>query len=157
METSLNARFAAAKGEPIVFEGQMIHIAYKRRIRAGDRFVVEFLSWTSARAQGVNLRTKDGLLEVNKVRSSAISLWVDTAPPHVKVLCLKEPRDGVMMVSNQWRRPDGVEDEWTNNAAMIVDESNDRVVLRCSDGIGQPSFDDLVVELQFGAATAGAR
>lgn len=52
------------------------------------------------------------------------------------------------MISNQWRRPDGVEDEWTNNAGMVVEESDRCVLLRCSDGIGAPTFDDLVAEVR---------
>lgn len=152
MAQSLNARFAAAKGEPIDFEGRTVHALYKRDLQAGDRFTVEFLSWNKDRAQGVNLRTKGGALEVNEANSSTISLWVDTAPPRVDVLCVKKPRDGVLMVSNQWRRPDGVEDEWTNNAAIIVEHADRRVVLRCSDGIGRPTFDDLIIELRFGPA-----
>ncbi len=151
MEKSFNARFADSKGEPIPYEGWTIHITYKRKIQAGDRFAVEFLSWTPERVQGVNLRTKHGLLEVNEVQSSAISLWVDSAPPLVEVVCVKDPGDGLVVVSNQWRRSDGVEDEWTNNAGMIVDDSDNRVVLRCSDGIGEPNFDDLMVELRFGS------
>lgn len=150
MAKSLNALFAEANGEPIVLAGQTIHIAYKRRIRAGHRFTVEFLSWSLDRPEGVNLRTKGGVLKVNEVRSSAISLWVDSSPSLVEVVCVKAPRDGLLLVSNHWRRPDGVDDEWTNNAGIIVEESDDSVVLRCSDGIGPPKFDDLVVELGFG-------
>lgn len=152
MEKSLNARFAESHGAPIVLDGMTVHIVYNRAIREGERFVVEFLSWSGDRAQGINLRAKDGLLVVNDTASSVLSLWVDTAPPLVEVICAKSPREGLLMVSNQWRRDDGVEDEWTNNAGMILEEHDDGVVLRCSDGIGPPSFDDLVVDLRFPAS-----
>src|SRR5262249_34485511 len=122
---------------------------YKRRIQAGDRFTIEFLSWTSELVQGLTLRTKRGLLEVNDVESSVISLWMDTAPAVVDVECLTSGRDGLLMVSNRWVRPDGVKDEWTNNAGMLVEDSGNRVLLHCSNGYGEPDFDNLVVELRF--------
>jgi hypothetical protein len=146
---SLNARFAENGGRPIRFGGQTVHIAYKRNISAGDQFSVEFLRRSAERDQGVNLRARKGQLMVNDVRSSAISLWVETAPPIVEVACLRTPRDGLLLVSNQWRRPDGVEDEWTNNAGIIVEDRGAIVYLHCSDGVGEPNFNDLVLKLEF--------
>jgi hypothetical protein len=32
---------------------------------------------------------------------------------------------------------------------MLIEHSPDHVVLRCSDGYGDPTFDDLVVTLSF--------
>lgn len=157
MERCLNSLFADSGGEPIFFDGRTVHIVYKRPIQPGDHIQVDFLSSRPDRVQGINLRTKGGLLEAGGVRSSAISLWLDTAPPSSDVQCIKPPRDGLLMVSNQWRRPDGVEDEWTNNAGMVIEDHNTPVVLRCSDGVGSPNFDDLVVALRFGSTATSGR
>jgi hypothetical protein len=149
MNRSLNARFAESKGEPIELGDQTISIAYRHPVRAGIVFSIEFLSWSTHRPQGVNIRTKKGILETNEVRSTGISLWTDTAPPVVHIKCLKTPTDCLVMISNQWRRDDGVDDEWTNNAGMIIEELENGARLRCSDGVGNPTFDDLVVEVSF--------
>lgn len=148
MERSLNALFAESGGEPVAVGGETVHIAYKRHLDANERFTVEFLRWTPDRLQGLNLRAQGGELEVNQVRSPVVSLWLDTAPPLIEVLCVKQPSPH-LMVSNQWRRPDGVDDEWTNNAGILVEEARDQVLLRCSDGFGQPDFTNLVVSLRF--------
>jgi len=36
---------------------------------------------------------------------------------------------------------------WLGNAGMLVETQDDAVILKCSDGVGSPDFEDLVVEL----------
>lgn len=36
---------------------------------------------------------------------------------------------------------------WLGNAGMIVEHDGDTWRLRCSEGSGEPSFDDLLVEI----------
>ena len=75
-------------------------------------------------------------------------LWMDTATPTIEVLCARVDDDGELQISNRWRLDDGREDEWLNNYGMVVDsDTDDSFVLRCSDGFGAPSFDDLVVRI----------
>lgn len=150
MTKALNERFAERNGEPIDLQGHTVHMSYKREIRAGDCIVVEFLSWTEKRIQGLNLRMRHGVLRANEVESSGISIWLDSAPPIIEVLCVQG--EGELMVSNQWRHEDGVEDEWTNNAGVVIEERDDSAVLRFSDGVGEPSFSDLIVELRVASA-----
>ena len=35
------------------------------------------------------------------------------------------------------------------HAGMLVEETENKMILHCSDGRGEPTFDDLVVEIDF--------
>ncbi len=35
------------------------------------------------------------------------------------------------------------------HAGMLVAETGNKMILRCSDGRGEPTFDDLIVEIEF--------
>ncbi len=89
-------------------------------------------------------------MRVAAAHSPAIILWIDTAPPTVSIECAKVIDGAELQVSNRWRLEDGREDEWFGNYGILTEEiGQDAFVLRCSDGIGlQPSFDDLVVQVE---------
>lgn len=90
-----------------------------------------------------------GRLFVNNQEAKHIILWVDTAPSDVEIVC-KAPRTGaVIRIWNAWRDSAGTTQAWLRNAGMLVDATGAGVILRCSDGLGPPDFDDLIVKIQF--------
>ena len=128
------------------------------QVADADRVKVIWVSANSPRTQGLGLRLRRrgiqgargraGLLRVDDIEAPAIMLWMDTATPTVEVLCGPVDDDGELQISNRWRLDDGREDEWLNNYGMVIDsDTDDTFVLRCSDGFGAPSFDDLVVRI----------
>lgn len=77
-------------------------------------------------------------------------LWCDTAPDLVAVQVRQKPRARrSLKVWNVWRTGTDVTHAWLRNAAMQVEgEPTRRLTLRCSDGIGDPTFDDLIVKME---------
>ena len=77
-------------------------------------------------------------------------LWRDTAPESVTV----DVRSGdggasVLKLWNVWRGGRDVTQAWLGNAAIQVDgdPASGSFRMRCSDGEGEPSFEDLVVDV----------
>jgi hypothetical protein len=50
---------------------------------------------------------------------------------------------------NVWRDDSSTIGAWVGNAGMLIEDLGDsRVRLCCSDGFGEPTFDDLVVDMR---------
>jgi hypothetical protein len=136
-----------------------VHPMFECAIEEGERVRVTWVSAASPRVQGVVLSLRipgrkgrkgdGGLLRIEGVDAPEMSLWMDTAPPVVDAECVKRKQDAELWVTNQWRYPDGTEDELINNYGIKIEALGPRSVrLHCSDGYGDaPSFDDLVVQI----------
>ena len=149
MNKSLNELFEASGFRPITVDGQEVHAFYAFELEPGDRLSIEFLKAPSPRVQGISLRAGSAVLRIDESESSVFALWEDTAPRIVEARYVAAPEGRASVeISNRWRHDDGVEDEWSNNAGMLVrPEPNGGVLLVCSDGYGDPSFGDLVVRV----------
>jgi hypothetical protein len=77
--------------------------------------------------------------------------WTDTAPRLFEVIVDPPAGGGSIKVWNEWRDSTGVQNAWMGNAGMVVTVNDDVISLKCSDGIGEPSFDDLVVSIRIEA------
>jgi hypothetical protein len=133
----------------IVVEGREI----RRRlvlpgIEPGGVLRVTFERYQTSVPQGINLSTKKGKFEAAGERSADIVLWVDTAPEVVDLRMTNQvPAD--VVIWNTWRGWGGWPTGSTGYAGMLVETLNDHSWrLRCSDGVGGPDFDDLVVTVQ---------
>lgn len=110
------------------------------------RLSVDFQQRGSELRQGIRLKVRGGQLEVNGVKESDVVLWQDASPRQVDVV-LQWAEQGArsLRVWNCWE-VNGVMHAWLGNAGMRVEQaSRSTVILRCSDGHGEPSFEDLVV------------
>jgi hypothetical protein len=152
-------RFAASNFESVDLEGVEVHPMLRLDVRASDIVRIEWLSSESPRIQGLSLRLRKrdvlgaggrgGALRADGREAPTIVLWQDTAPPTVEVTCVQVASGAELQVSNRWRQPDGREDEWLNNFGMLIEtDGGGQYVVRCSDGVGEPSFDDLVVAVE---------
>lgn len=56
---------------------------------------------------------------------------------------------GELTAYNAWIGSHDSLHSWVGNSGLLVDDDGEAVTLRCSDGDGDPSFDDLVVVLTF--------
>jgi hypothetical protein len=92
------------------------------------------------------VKARGGDLEVNGQRMPEVVLWTDTAPPEVTLTVHRTGRQPLLVrMWNTWVDDMAVEQAWVGNAGIVVDETGDGVVLHCSNGYDDPSFDDLVV------------
>jgi len=101
------------------------------------------MSARSDRRQALKLAAVNGALEVAGASCEIVSLWSDTSPPAVE-LVVRGPRVRRLEVWNAWDLG-GLETAWLGNAGMIVAPEERHLALHCSDGLGPPSFTDLLV------------
>ncbi len=150
--TWLSDLFAASDRNPIRYEGRLAHAVYRRPLSEPTQVELAIRSESQTAGadlrQGVRLALAGGELEVFGEREPAAELWSDYAPRPVTVTCL--PSDGAaeLAVWNIWEHG-GLPAQWSGQAGMLVEESAGEVVLRCSNGLDQPTFDDPVVALRF--------
>lgn len=150
MNKGLAEIFAAAQAPCIDWEGEPAYAIYEMT-PAPDGLVVEFLNAANSPVQGLTLKARGGILEVNGVEASEMLLWHDTAPRKVSVRVRPENGKRVSLkLWNVWRGVMGGSDvtqAWLGNAGMRIDQKDKELMLRCSDGEGPVDFGDLEVRV----------
>ena len=133
----------------------MLSVAAAHRIDElpddANELTIRFRSATPEPPQGLRLKVRGGTFEIESADTDDIVLWQDTAPAEVDVRIRWKTR-GVrsLRVWNAWRVND-LTQAWLGNSGMRVTASQGRVFeFRCSDGEGDPNFDDLVAEVHVG-------
>jgi hypothetical protein len=144
--------FGEAQAACVQWQGKPLYGLYE--LEAPDALEIEFLSSISNPVQGLNLTTDGGVMEIAGVEADDMLLWCDTAPPKVPVK-IKPGVDGkvILKIWNVWRGKVGGHDvtqAWLGNAGMRIEQSGNQISLRCSDGEGPVSFDDLTARMTIG-------
>jgi hypothetical protein len=149
MKEILEELFMASRGKPVLYEGRFVHAAVFRNVSKRGRFLVRFLKAAQEPIQALGLRIDQGTLSIEGEDSPKMILRLDTAPDVVEVE-YRPPRKGTKVwIYNEWINEKGGTDAWLMHAGMLVEETGNKMTLRCSDGRGEPTFDDLVVEIEF--------
>lgn len=156
MVEELAELFAAARSPTIEWEGHFVHAIWEL-VPVPEQLAIEFRSATSAPVQGLAVKLEGGTLCANGVEAKHLTLWQDTAPREVCVMIAKNGK-ARLKIWNIWRETKGhydVTHAWLRNSGMRIEPSGEdgEMVLRCSDGIGPVSFDDLVVSVRAISAT----
>ena len=146
METDLSALFEEQRSNQVDWHGPL-HSLYELPTNVAE-VTVRFRQFTAVPTQGLRLKVRGGSLEVASESGADIFLWTDTAPASVTARVrwkAKSPRS--LRIWNTWK-VNGVAHAWFGNAGMrISTEPAGSLLLRCSDGVGGPDFDDLVAEV----------
>ncbi|WP_053732641.1 hypothetical protein [Nocardia sp. NRRL S-836] len=147
MAKKLGELFAEGRGAPLDVAGQRVTMTYELPDPAdGQTLRIAFTGARRDRREGLVVKARGGVLEVNGQRLAEVVLWTDTAPPLVELTVRRSGRGGLLVrMWNTWVDDAGVDQAWVGNAGIVVEETGDGAVLRCSDGYDDPSFDDLVV------------
>ena len=144
---SLADVFIRARTSPVDWQGEPIYAAYEF-LETPERLAVSFVSFAPEPVQGLRFKIRGGSLRISGQIEDEFTLWVDTAPSFFEIDIERSRGKPLLRVWNVWRTASGIEQAWLNNAAMKVSESLEGgVLLRCSDGVGPPAFDDFVVHM----------
>lgn len=145
-------RFGAAKDAPIHYNGRDLHRQFVLPVKKGDSIGLRFLRATDRPVQGVGVKCEKCEISIADTRARSFGLWTDTAPSEVILNVVKAQADARVVFFNQWRDEKyGSTMYHLNNAAMeIVPQPDGSVLLRCSDGWGEPDFNDLVLQVKPG-------
>jgi hypothetical protein len=150
MNKTFGEQFMESQGAPIEHGQFAVLPVFTRAIQATTK--IELQCRTSSRriAQGLRLAVTNAVLEVKDTSDREIVLWMESAPPIVKLLVKPEKgKSSVLKIWNVWRDERGTQQAWIGNAGLWVEDQEEKMVLHCSDGVGEPDFEDLVVELTF--------
>ncbi|MBF6651214.1 MULTISPECIES: hypothetical protein [unclassified Methylobacter] len=147
MTSTLSELFQEAKGEPITFSGRLVHGIYKREVKANTIFTIKILSHSEEIVQGVHIKGAKGKFEVNGQLYPEIILWTDTCPAEIPIK-FSSKSDETVKFWNVWRNKNTTH-AWIGNAGLCINEEENKILLECSDGIGDVNFNDLVVEIKF--------
>ena len=108
--------------------------------------------------QSLRIRSKTGQITVvgtDFEPSQSVLVLAETYPAFEIEFTELEADTGVLQIWNSWILGDG-EHSWIGNSGIVVEPlavpegASDRNRLWCSDGLGDPDFDDLVLLLTTG-------
>ncbi|MGI9624618.1 MAG: hypothetical protein ACR2PK_17430 [Acidimicrobiales bacterium] len=142
---TLSDEFLAAGTDTINHRGRIVKAIVRIPVRDGATVRIIRKLVSPDRPQGLKLGLNRGVLDVNGVRAPAITLWSNTSPDHVE-LSVRGDQAKTLELWNCWSMG-GVDTSWVGNAGIVTKTTATGMVIRCSDGIGQPDFSDLEAEI----------
>jgi hypothetical protein len=146
----LSELFEEARSSVVTWQGMTVYSMYELP-GLTDRSTVTVRRDTVKPGwpHGLHLKAKDAELVVNGQSLAEILLWSDTAPSEVVLeVAPKDRKPVTLRVWNVWRDDHGTTQAWIGNAGMLAETTGSGVILRCSDGSGEPTFDDFVATIE---------
>jgi hypothetical protein len=135
----------AAGSDTVTVRGRIVRAVVRVPVQEGSTLHIIRRGVGAPRPQGLKLALNDGELEANGILSPAMTMWSHTAPAET-TLKVRGAGAATMDVWNSWLLGE-VDSAWIGNAGIVAQATDRGHLLRCSDGVGEPSFGDLVVEL----------
>jgi hypothetical protein len=149
MEETLSSIFMRTKGKPITFNGKTVVAIIEIEItKPRTIFSIRRLAATNGRVQGLALKAVSGQIVVEGSPDGypEIILWSDTSPDAVEIEVFSK-FGSTLKIWNIWKSTFGM-NAWVGNAGIHVCESDGKITLECSDGVGDVDFSDYVVVLE---------
>jgi hypothetical protein len=149
MTKTLSQLFRESAGPTVEYKGLTVHGVVFRQVTKRGRFVVRFIKAIPTPVQALLIDIDPGKLVIENTESPKMILRLDTSPDVIEVCYRPSHRGSRITIYNGWINEEGGVDAWMVHAGMLVEEAGNKMMLRCSDGRGKPTFDDLVVEIEF--------
>ncbi len=149
MKKTLAQLFKESKGRPVTYGHCLVHGAVFRNVAKPGRFIVRFIKAVRKPVQALMIDIDVGILLIADTESAKMILRLDTSPDVVEVLYRPSGQSSRIAIYNGWINDKGGVDAWLVHAGMLVEDAGNKMILRCSDGWGEPTFDDLIVEIEF--------
>jgi len=148
MSKNLSELLTDAKGAPIWFGDLEVSAICELPMESRSILKVSIEQASYAIPQALHMMAKDGSLLANGMSLTEAIFWTDTAPRDFEVSFMPSRATGQLKLWNEWRDKNGVEHAWIGNAGIVISRDEDELLLKCSDGIGEPTFDDFVVRIR---------
>lgn len=159
-ELTLGEQFVKSKGEPIAYQGKRVHSIFCREVGGEARLAIRFIGSSKLVPQALRVKSHNCKLHFDGQALTDIVLWADKSPTELWLMVAPAKRQSkskkseqssiaLVKVWNAWSDDQGVMQAWIGNSGILVEEAVGETLLRCSDGVGLPDFDDLVVSLRF--------
>lgn len=147
MSKNLSELLADARGAAIRYGDVDVTAIYELPLTTSSVLRVTFSEFSRQVPQGLRFRAEGATIGTNGLTLTDAVFWTDTAPPQFDVTVTPSRKRVVLKIWNEWRDEHGLEHAWIGNAGMVVERDGDRMLIRCSDGVGAVSFTDMVVRL----------
>jgi hypothetical protein len=150
---SLAEMFIQTNGEPVVINGVQVVMSYRVEVKKGQEVKIDFISSKSSFRQGIeiSLDKRKGFVEVNSQNLFTPVFWKDTAPSSFVIKCFPKKNEGQLNIWNIWQQhfnPEGRIDAWLGNSGINIEQlGTSSYQFRCSNGIGEIDFEDLVFQV----------
>lgn len=147
---SLAEMFIKNKGEAININGSLVIMSQRLEVKTGQNAKIEFIKSKNDYRQGIELSLdkRKGYIEIKDQKLISPIFWKDTAPSTFIFKCFPKKEIGELNIWNIWQYVDDRVDAWIGNAGIIVEQEDAGIFLfRCSNGMGNIDFDDLVFRL----------
>ena len=161
--STLSRRFRSQRTDRIRLDGEEVFSKVELTIEGPTIIEVAFEGVRHDTAEGLGLYAPGAALSVIGTDtqleapdwSEADQLSLVMPPESIVQLRCDSPRRMPLTVWNTWIH-EGTEHAWTGNSGIMSEQldapdgASGRVRLWCSDGLGPPSFEDLVVVITHG-------
>ncbi len=141
--------FHRTRKPTVQYKGLTVHAAYFKHVTRPGMFVLRFLHEILHPVQAFSIHLDDGKLVVEGQEAQRGIFRRDTCPELVIGYFEPPPWGTRISLFNEWIDENGNSDAWIGHAGMLVEEFGNKVFFHCSDGKGEPTFDDLIVEIEF--------
>lgn len=154
-------RWLETLAETFEFEGQLVHQLYRRPIEPGTLIDVEFLGARAKPVQGLQIKTKGARLawDEHGLEGQSVRLWADKQD-RATIRYVNPRKTADVAIWNIWLdkhrgshsyEPDHYEtvQAWWAWSGMLIEETANAVMLRCSGSYDGPDFTDLSARITF--------
>jgi hypothetical protein len=149
MKKTLAELWDETTGPTVQYDGLTVHGVVFKHVEKAGRFIVRFIKAVHTPMQALRIDIDPGKLLIEEIESAKMILRLDTSPDTIEVV-YRPHRDGSRIsMYNAWINEDGGIDAWLMNFGMLLEEAGNKMTLHCSDGRGEPTFDDLIAEIEF--------
>lgn len=148
MTKTLSQAFATGSGRKVKWHGQTAYSFHQLSVKPGSVIEITRISESATRAQALKLALDRGDLRANGIVAPTLAIWTHNSPIDVSIEVVgKKARS--LDIWNSWSF-DGVDSSWLGNAGILIedDDEGDGHILRCSDGLDDATFNDLVVHVR---------
>lgn len=141
--------FEGSANGTITYQGLVLHRRFMLGVAEGDVISIRFVSFTADYIQGLRVSAQNCQVSVERFKGKELVLWTDTAPEQVRLTIVKAKSLAALTFINVWkdRQHKTMLYALTSSAINVDQSETGAVLLRCSDGSGQPNFEDLVVQV----------
>jgi hypothetical protein len=151
LESTFGELFMEAQSSRIEWKGLDVHSMYEFA-EAPETLTVKIKQRKAVPIEGLRVSVRDGIFRIEDTElGREFDLWADMVPESgVATLEIQRThlaRRPSLAVWNVWQVRHQVVHAWIGNAGMLLETTDGGLTLRCSDGTGEPTFDDLVVEI----------
>ncbi|MFG3521483.1 tetratricopeptide repeat protein [Nocardia nova] len=146
--------------EPVDWRGLTVHPLYSQRL--GAKPTVVRLSLRAAAPPsgllglGIGLSVIDGSVMVRGSRLAGVDVWSDALAEGIDLRLSGTGPAAAYTLTPVWMTAAGAVESWTGNYGLVIERgSGATMVLRCSTGVGEPDFGELVVAVTATVDAAG--